>query len=177
MSSFFTVPAAQKKRKRDGGEQQRSGARKPTKEFSKPVRKVEKDEEISGSESEDDDGPRRIDEDDEVDESSGDEEETAAETRRRLAERYLEKARAEIQEEVGFDAEEIDAELLAERLREDVAETKGKIYRSLATEFTYGEARHTTFRGNDSQSMTGIAVCAPYCYTGESDVWEYMDGS
>ena len=48
---------------------------------------------------------------------SGDE--TAAERRLRLAEQYLENVKGEV-DEVGFDADEIDRDLIAERLQEDV---------------------------------------------------------
>jgi len=54
---------------------------------------------------------------------SDDEDETGAERRLRLAERYLENIKGEV-DEVGFDAEEIDRDLIAERLQEDVVGIK-----------------------------------------------------
>ena len=51
--------------------------------------------------------------------SESDEDETAAERRLKLAERYLDNIREEV-DEAGFDAEEIDRDLIAERLKEDV---------------------------------------------------------
>ena len=51
--------------------------------------------------------------------SDSDEGETAAERRLKLAERYLDNIRDEV-DESGFDAEEIDRDLIAERLKEDV---------------------------------------------------------
>ncbi|SPQ21770.1 a6112437-2c52-41e5-a99e-a604b2ae29d6 [Thermothielavioides terrestris] len=120
MSSFFTAPGAQKKRKRDSDESDNEG-------------------------------------------------ETAAEKRLRLAQRYLEKTRKEVElDEYAFDAEEIDRDLLAERLQEDVAEAKGKVYRRLAAELSFAEASHTQFRWN-SGSVTSVAVCAPYAYTTTKD--------
>ena len=50
---------------------------------------------------------------------SGSEDETAAERRLRLAEQYLENIKGEV-DEAGFDAEQIDRDLIAERLQEDV---------------------------------------------------------
>lgn len=47
------------------------------------------------------------------------EDETGAERRLRLAERYLENIQGEV-DEAGFDAAEIDRDLIAERLKEDV---------------------------------------------------------
>lgn len=174
MSSFFTIPAAQKKRKRiEAGEppKKRAAVQKSAPEFKKLVRRPQRDEEISGSESEDDDGPRQDDEESLGDETSGDDEETAAEQRKRLAERYLENIRGEIEDEVGFNAEDIDRDLIAERLREDVAESRGRIYRTLAPELAFGEASHTAFRGNDSQTITSIATCPPYAYTVSKDMY------
>ena len=103
-----------------------------------------------------------------------------AEKRLRLAQRYLEKTRKEVEleDEYAFDAEEIDRDLLAERLQEDVAESKGKIYRRLATELNFEEASHTQFRWN-SGSVTSVAVCAPYAYTTTKDgyltKWKLQD--
>lgn len=47
------------------------------------------------------------------------EDETGAERRLRLAERYLENIQGGV-DEAGFDAAEIDRDLIAERLKEDV---------------------------------------------------------
>lgn len=51
------------------------------------------------------------------------EDETGAERRLRLAERYLENIKGEV-DEAGFDATEIDRDLIAERLKEDVVRIK-----------------------------------------------------
>ena len=132
MSSFFTVPARQRqgKRKRVDGPnglaavKKRNTANGPPKTLKAPSR-PERDESISGSESEDNDDEEGLGRgngelDDDVGSSeSGYEGETAAERRLRLAERYLENIREEV-DEAGFDAEQIDKELIAERLREDV---------------------------------------------------------
>jgi len=183
MSSFFTIPGAQKKRKRaEAGEapKKRVATSKVTaKDVQKPKRKQQRDESISGSDSEDgDDGPRALDDDDDDSSSdSGGEEETAAERRLRLAERYLENIREEV-DEVGFDAEDIDRDLIAERLKEDAAESKGKIYRALADELSFEEASHTMFR-NDCETITSIATCPPYAYTVSKDLclnkWRLQD--
>ncbi|KAL2157570.1 hypothetical protein VTH06DRAFT_5948 [Thermothelomyces fergusii] len=204
MSSFFTVPGTQKKRKRPAAAETapkkrlattKSPASKPSSKgpanaaAAAPKKKkvVERDESISGSdlesdESEDDVGDRS----DRSGSSGGDsdesdaEGETAAEKRLRLAQRYLEKTRKEVEleDEYAFDAEQIDRDLLAERLREDVAESKGKVYRRLAAELNFGEASHTQFRWN-SGSVTSVAVCPPYAYTTTKDgyvtKWKLQD--
>ena len=118
MSSFFTKPASLKRKRPEAGAPRpqrtndRSNAR-PTK------RRETRDESVSGSDFDDDDdlGPRPpADSDDESSESEF-EGEDAAGRRTRLAERYLENTRQQIISE-GFDAKDIDAELLAERMGE-----------------------------------------------------------
>lgn len=127
MSSFFTLPASQRKRKREdrstapaskkrgvtaNGDSGKKGAEKTR----------DRDQSISGSDLEEDDDIIDSGESGESDEESGsesDEKETAAERRLKLAERYLENIREEV-DEAGFDAAEIDRDLIAERLKEDV---------------------------------------------------------
>ena len=178
MSSFFTIPSSQKKRKRPevtGPPQKRLASSRPVPREPKPQRRPQRDESISGSEDESDEEPRDVFEDEEAGESSSeeeagseDEEETAAERRLRLAERYLENIREQA-DEVGFDAEEIDRDLIAERLKEDVAESKGRMYRNLASELDFGGARHSWFKSNN-EACTSVATCSPYAYTVSKDL-------
>ncbi|TVY32796.1 putative WD repeat-containing protein [Lachnellula subtilissima] len=178
MSSFFTFPSAQKKRKRteDSEIPKKRLASKPSRVEKPAPRKPQRDESISGS---DDDsngeefGGFEDEEGSQGSSSGGDdgEEETAAERRLRLAERYLDNVRNEVNvDSHGFDAEEIDRELIAERLQEDVAESKGRMYRHLASELEFGGASHSWFKSN-AESITGIASCAPYAYTVSKDLW------
>jgi ribosomal RNA-processing protein 9 len=176
MSSFFTIPSAQRKRKRSDNYESQKKRAATTKSLSKtskpPPRKAQRDESISGSESEDEDLPPTDGDPDEIDEnisSSDGEEETAAERRLKLAERYLDNIREQV-EEVGFDAEDIDQDLIAERLREDAAESKGRLYRNLAAELSFPQASHTLFRSN-SETITSIATCPPFVYTVSKDLW------
>ncbi|TKA62380.1 hypothetical protein B0A49_08327 [Cryomyces minteri] len=185
MSSFFTTPASQRKRKRgdsattpvpkkrnttipnarprsDGGASTRERARRD-------------DESISGSESEDEGRWRGADDGVEQSSESEYEDETAAERRVRLAESYIENIRREVVDEAGFDAADVDRDNIAARLKEDVAETKGRLYRRLASDLSFNTAAHTQFRA-DVQSYTGIATCPPYAYTVSKDMtlikWE-----
>ena len=175
MSSFFTTPTSQRKRKRIGAAEsprKRAAISKQPPKVTKPARRKPRDESISGSESEGKEGPRDdLNQDDTAESTSGSEggEETAAERRLRLAERYLENIREEV-DEVGFDAEDIDRDLIAERLKEDVAESKGRLYRNLAAELSFQQASHTLFR-NDSETVTSIATCPPHAYTVSKDMW------
>ncbi|KAI8965658.1 WD40 repeat-like protein [Daldinia sp. FL1419] len=183
MSSFFTAPGALKKRKRapaTDGPKKRVATTKSSKTPSKPApaprKRVERDESISGSDSESDEvvaGPDAPGSDSE----SENEGETAAEKRLRLAERYLENVRQEV-DETGFNAEDIDRDIIATRLQEDVAETKGKVYRKIALELAVDKASHTLFRCN-TLTTTSIAICAPYVYTVSKDQclvkWKLQD--
>ncbi|KAK0383438.1 hypothetical protein NLU13_9349 [Sarocladium strictum] len=182
MSSFFTASSAQKKRKRTTASEQpkkRVASAKPDgkKAAGKPGRPAkasratekDDDESISGSDSEDFASEPEIEDEDEVrdEDVSEDEAETAAERRLRLAERYLENIKETV-DEVGFDAADIDRDLIAERLQEDVAETKGRVYRQLASELGLDAASRTLFRSK-TNSVTSIAACAPYFYTTTKD--------
>ena len=161
MSSFFTTPASQRKRKR--AESTKSSAykhRNVTSASARPPPSSKKrrtrDESISGSESEDD-APRRSQDDEDLEDSdeSEYENETAAERRLRLAEQYLENVREEV-DEVGFDAADIDRDLIAKRLKEDVAETKGKLHKHIADNLDWGQARSAKMAWGGHAS-TGIA--------------------
>ena len=190
MSSFFTAPGAQKKRKRPAATEppkkrlvtSKSGSRPAAKPpaSSKPAtaqkkKPTDRDESISGSDLDTDDSGDELPDRDDSEGSSGESEnegETAAEKRLRLAQRYLEKTRQEVEvlerDEYAFDAEDIDRDLLAERLEEDIAESKGKVYRRLASKLDFPSATHTQFRWN-SGTVTSVAVCAPYAYTATKD--------
>lgn len=124
MSSFFTLPASQKKRKRED----RAGAPASKKRGvdadgdsgAKGNRKArEREQSISGSDIDEDEVSSVSGASEEESGSDSDEGETAGERRLKLAERYLENVREEV-DDVGFDAAEIDRDLIAERLKEDV---------------------------------------------------------
>ncbi|KAF4332377.1 component of the u3 snoRNP complex [Fusarium beomiforme] len=182
MSSFFTVSGAQKKRKRTEASEQpkkrvaasKSAGKTQSKNAGPTKKRVERDDEsISGSDSDDDEShdsaSAASDVEMEDNESEDDEGETAAERRLRLAERYLENVKEHV-DEAGFDAADIDRDLIAERLQEDVAEGKGRVYRQLVSELGFENASRTFFRTN-TNTVTAIAVCAPYIYTTTKDLY------
>ncbi|KAF7160591.1 hypothetical protein CNMCM5623_006212 [Aspergillus felis] len=172
MSSFFTLPASQRKRKRDDraaapASKKRgvdadgdSGAKGRS-------RTKERDQSISGSDLDDDDESVASAVSEEESGSESEDGETAAERRLKLAERYLENVREEV-DDYGFDAAEIDRDLIAERLKEDVDEFKGRSYRQVASELAFSTATPSFFRA-DTQSTTSIAVHPPYVYTVSKD--------
>jgi ribosomal RNA-processing protein 9 len=187
MSSFFTSAASQKKRKRPAAAASEAPKKRfaassrsgPSKNTGRPAnRKVEReaaddDDSISGSSDESEDGERSFDgvsggEGIEHEVESDNEGETAAEKRLRLAERYLENVKEHV-DDAGFDAADIDRDLIAERLQEDVAESKGRIYRQLASGLAFSKATRSFFRTNTS-TITSIAACAPHVYTTTKDL-------
>ncbi|KAI6090846.1 WD40 repeat-like protein [Hypoxylon rubiginosum] len=188
MSSFFTIPGAQKKRKRGPATEapkkrfatskssSKPTSKPPSKSAPAPPKRAERDESISGSDSESEDAIELPDAPETGSESEN-EGETAAEKRLRLAERYLDNVRQEV-DEAGFDAEDIDRDIIAERLQQDVAETKGRVYRKIASELAVDKASHTLFRCN-TFTTTSVAVCAPYAYTVTKDrcliKWKLQD--
>jgi ribosomal RNA-processing protein 9 len=181
-SSFFTTPASQRKRKRTEGASSALRGRENQSiaiRSAKTTRRIEREESISGSDDSDDGRGDTFDIQDGESESSEDEGETAAEKRLRLAQRYLDNIRNEVEEEVGFDAEQIDKDLIAERLKEDVAENKGKIYRNIAEELDFEEASHVFGHSGLQKAITGCAVKLPYAWTISKDLcvekWEIPD--
>ena len=122
MSSFFTVPASQRKRKRDDrnaapGTKKRGADAKN--DSAGDRRAQEREESISGSDSDEDGNDIVSGGSGEESESDSEDGETAGDRRLKLAERYLDNIREEV-DDVGFDAAEIDKDLIAERLKEDV---------------------------------------------------------
>ncbi|KAF2015927.1 hypothetical protein BU24DRAFT_422237 [Aaosphaeria arxii CBS 175.79] len=183
MSSFFTVPASQRKRKRtenSGVTSKKRNTEATTNQSRKAPRRTDREDSISGSGSSDDEDGTNFAEEPDESGSSGDEEETAAEKRLRLAERYLDNIKNEVTEDtIGFDAADIDRDLIAERLIEDVAESKGKIYRSIAAELDVQGASHTFGKLGRDRNITGCAVHLPYAWTISKDMvvakWEIAD--
>ncbi|KAL8903460.1 MAG: hypothetical protein Q9207_003918 [Kuettlingeria erythrocarpa] len=184
MSSFFTTSASQKKRKRDdtatssfAKKSKFSGTGANAKPSKSTAVKAARDESISGSGSEDDGAPQKASEEEEaLSSESESEDETGAQRRLRLAERYLENIKGEV-ETVGFDAEDVDRDLIAERLKEDAAATKGRLYRHITSTLDFSAAFKTSFRA-DAQTTTSIAICPPYVYTVSKDIilikWELL---
>lgn len=182
MPSFFTVPTSQRKRKRAEGKttssnKKRNTDSRATAKSSSAKPNGKRDESISGSDSDENEDNAGVSSDNLDGQGSSDsdhEDETGAERRLRLAERYLENIKDEVGA-VGFDAAEIDRDRIAERLKEDVSEGKGKLYRRIASDYTFNKATKCQFRIN-TQSTTSVAACPPYVYTVSKDLtltkWE-----
>ncbi|KAL1304646.1 hypothetical protein AAFC00_003609 [Neodothiora populina] len=182
MSSFFTKPASLKRKRNDGLGAPRPAARRQANKQddngSRPQKRREARDDDSVSSGSSDDEAAGLEDEAGSSSSESEADEDAAGKRTRLAERYLQNTRAEILAE-GFDAKDIDAELLAERmgerLKEDTAESKGKIHRWIANDYDWRSAEHTQFR-SDTLATTGVACCPPFVYTVSKDMiltkWE-----
>ena len=175
MSSFFTVPASQRKRKRENAapgkarkRQERDGndARDTEVQTRRGGRQARDrdDESISGS---DTDNEAQSYTDASESEATSEEGEIGAERRVRLAQRYLDNIKQEI-DVTGFDAEDLDKDLIAQRLKEDVDEQKGRQYRLIAESLDFLQATQAPFKV-DTHATTGVAVCQPYVYTVSRD--------
>lgn len=174
MSTSFTIPASQRKRKRTEDrpskpEKRRNvraegGASRQSKRPSQSSRIENRDDSISGSES----GVESLEaEPASESEATSAEDETAAERRARLAERYLDNIREEVDEN-GFDAEDINNDLVAKRLREEVDEIKGRQFRLIVQKLNFPAASYCLFR-SDTEATTAVAIQAPYVYTVSKD--------
>ena len=181
---FLSDPKARKKRSRNT-----RNTSTTTKNAKKSKRTEERsqvgDEEISGiSDSDDEQGNVSYDEgaeeerdEDEVDSEEEFAQESAADKRRRLAKQYLENLKQET-EDYDFDAQDLDNDIIAKRLKEDVAETKGHVYRYIADNLLLSDIKPTITRVG-SKALTSLAVRFPYAYTVSKDMelikWDIRD--
>lgn len=96
--------------------------------------------------------------------------ENAADKRRRLAKQYLENLKSQ-DLEGDFNAADIDEDHLARRLQEDVAETKGYVYKFYGDkiEQQLAEISPKSVRIG-SKNLTGVSVKHPYIYTVSKDM-------
>ncbi|KAI8838098.1 WD40-repeat-containing domain protein [Chytridium lagenaria] len=170
-----------------------------------------KDEDIEGSD--DDGGMEAIDDmdltrkdNDLEDEDDEDIKETAAQKRLRLAKRYITKLQEDTIDDGEVDAAEIDREIIAHRLRDDVLQSKGLLFQQIAQKYahlgetlqdeTECEKRTKSFKktkkGNQ-QPVTSVAIAIPkpkstelpslqqriFIYTASKDAlvkWDFWTG-
>lgn len=171
--SFFTHPTAQRKRKRKdqslvAPSQKRFGLSNASR---KGVQSSSKNDEesVSGSDLEGSFAGTGSNGDSDSTEPSnhGGENETGA-RRLKLAERYLKNV-AEDLDDTRFDAADIDKDLLATRLRQDVAELRGRLFRRLASRLSVRTTAASTHVRLGQHSVTAVAVHPPYAYTASKD--------
>ncbi|KAI8388884.1 WD40-repeat-containing domain protein [Radiomyces spectabilis] len=104
-------------------------------------------------------------------------EETAAEKRVRLAKAYLDKIQHDMDEDLGgFDAADLDRDLIAERLKKDDDEAAGKIHRRIADKFDFTSIDDTKIRScrlgrGNNQTVTAVVLAdnGQFFYTASKD--------
>ncbi|CAB86348.1 U3 snoRNP-associated protein Rrp9 [Schizosaccharomyces pombe] len=105
---------------------------------------------------------------DEIDEENEDTYETAAEKRLRLAREYLDEVKNELVEDGGFDAKEVDRELLASRLKEDVLEKKGQMYLDYTSKINPDVKIETAqLRGRHMRPLVGVVAYENFVYSAD----------
>lgn len=170
VDSFFAAPSNGRKRKRPSGSRGSRNLRSLNEK-----RRVDGDEEIT-SESE---GEEDVSESDAMSaESASDEEdeeyanETEADKRRRLAKEYLASIEDDITED--FDAKDLDREIISRRLKQDVAEQHGKIYRFIGDQLQLhvanSQEKAVKTYSQSAYGVTGVAAHYPHCFTVTKDM-------
>ncbi|CDO92517.1 unnamed protein product [Kluyveromyces dobzhanskii CBS 2104] len=155
-----------------------SAPKKRKRDYSEEV-----DEEITDPSSEEGDSQNEYEEADEVEELESEEEfegENPADKRRRLAKQYLENLKAEAKDIGGalatttderdgsaqvedynnFDARDLDRDIIASRLKQDVAEQQGRVYRWISNKLLISESK-TTFTRVGENNLTCISCYQP----------------
>lgn len=127
------------------------------------------------------------DEIEDINESDEEEEfknESEADKRRRLAKKYLEdlKTSLGVENDEGennyeFDAKDLDNEIISSRLKKDVAEQKGWVYKYYSKEIEDINKRKLTRVPN--KCLTSVCVSYPYLFTTSKDMeiskWDIRD--
>ncbi|KAI9259429.1 WD40-repeat-containing domain protein [Phascolomyces articulosus] len=163
--SFFSAATPTRKRKRTGppGAASKAQSRQNNKAVQKRPRQQngKKKHESDIDESGDDEGGI-----DDLNLSGGDSEsseeeieETAAEKRVRLAKAYLGKIQEGLDEDLGgFDAADLDRDLIAERLKKDEDELEGRLHRRIADSFDYAAIDENSIQSRKGHQLAVTAV-------------------
>lgn len=143
----------------------------------------------------DDSGDESGNDDDAEEEEDSEEElektESAADKRRRLAKQYLEDLKTSLGAASGeagdedhpnyeFDAKDLDNEIIASRLKQDVAEQKGWIYKFYGDRLSEEPVKCKTTRVSNN-ALTSVYAHWPYLYTTSKDIeltkWDIRDST
>lgn len=189
VDSFFSDPS---KRKRRVGGREGAGGKRAKKTGHAAPRRAENDDEVEdvdenqlmGGIMDVSDDEKGEDGSEDEAEDSGDEiaAETAADKRRRLAKQYLEDLKTTLGggegENYEFDAKDLDDEIITSRLRQDVAEQKGWIYKFYADRLPANVLKRKVTRVA-SKALTCVHAHWPYLYTTSKDIeltkWDIRD--
>ncbi|CCH60331.1 hypothetical protein TBLA_0C05340 [Henningerozyma blattae CBS 6284] len=147
------------------------------------------DEDVTDpSSNEDEDKEDLVDESEELDSDEEFQGENPADKRRRLAKQYLENLKSEANEILSerantdekdnalddfnnFDAADMDKDIIASRLKQDVAEQQGKVYRFIANKLLVSESKYIFTRVGD-KNLTCISCYQPPLNTFSHDISE-----
>ncbi|KAF9950039.1 pre-rRNA processing protein [Mortierella alpina] len=99
--------------------------------------------------------------------------ETPAQKRLRLAKSYIDTLQHTGEDEIGYDAEDIDRDNIADRLKQDALEIQGRLHRHLAETFQFpisAEKAVITCRGHNL-AVTSVTATESglYAYSGSKD--------
>ncbi|KAI8994470.1 WD40-repeat-containing domain protein [Pilobolus umbonatus] len=163
--------ASTRKRKRPSKTTSRGG--NTTKKPQKKQQNTKEDSDLEGDSDNDmfNANPSSESEDESAEEEI---EETAAEKRVRLAKAYLNKIEDDLDEDVnGFDAADLDRDLIAERLKKDDDESEGRLHLRIADIFDWSnidQLKINTCRGHQL-SVTAVALSenGSYFYSASKD--------
>ena len=122
-----------------------------------------------------------IDEDNEDDELKN---ESEADKRRRLAKKYLDDLKISLGGGIegsdgsyGFDAKDLDDEIIQSRLKKDVAEQKGWVYKYYSKQI--GEILKRKITRVHNNCLTSVSISYPYLFTTSKDIeiskWDIRD--
>ncbi|PVU99429.1 hypothetical protein BB559_000730 [Furculomyces boomerangus] len=99
--------------------------------------------------------------------------ETEAEKRLRIAKEYVQTLKQDAEMTVGFDAEEIDKDIISARLQLDVEESSGRIHKRIANKFAnnFENLSVSEYKNGHHLSITCIAISSniKFLYSGSKD--------
>lgn len=177
VDSFFVNPSKRKRatsstRKRTGQARAASAGGATANGGGRAKRRARDEEITSDSDAAgiDSDSDASVASDMSVDSEEEFEGETEADKRRRLAKQYLENVQEELQDSMAFDAKDLDREIISRRLKEDVADKEGKVYRFIADQLQIKGCAVKSARSR-ANGLTAVAARYPYAFTVSKDLF------
>lgn len=161
VDSFFANTRKRKRPAKTTSTIQRKGPASKAQPKGRPAASKTADSDIEGDEDDDDHFNANLSA--ESDEESSEEEikETAAEKRVRLAKAYLGSIEETLDDDIGgFDAADLDRDLIAERLKKDDDESEGRLHLRIADNFKFDDIENlniNTCRGHQ-RPVTAVAL-------------------
>ncbi|KAF9115737.1 pre-rRNA processing protein [Mortierella sp. AM989] len=99
--------------------------------------------------------------------------ETPAQKRLRLAKNYIDTLQHAGEDEIGYDAEDIDRDNIADRLKQDALEIQGRLHRHLAETFQFPINTETSIKTCRGHQLTATSIAATenglHAYSGSKD--------